>query len=141
LNDTAITLSCFNSLQLIGSDVSTCDKSTDQWRPLSYCTCPLGSVDHVRISSINETSGRYTCDEILSLSGHGVLTCDRRSATWSSPSCQCKAPTIDNGDVQTENQTEFHFTCNFGFELVGESTIYCDTTKGIRTTPTCTSYL
>jgi len=138
-NDTTITLSCNNSLKLIGSSVSTCNESTDQWSPLPYCTCPLSSLDHVRISPINETFSSYTCDQSLGLTGQGVLTCNRQSANWSSPSCQCK-PTIDNGDVQSEDETEFHFTCPVGFELVGESTIYCDTTKGIRTAPTCTSY-
>ena len=140
LNDTTIIFSCNNSLQLIGSNVSTCDESTDKWSPLPYCTCPLRSLNHVNISRINVTSSSYTCDGSLGLFGQGVLTCDLQSANWSSPSCQCKDPTIDNGDVQIENQTKFHFTCNFGFELVGESAINCDTTKGIRTAPMCTSY-
>jgi Sushi repeat (SCR repeat) len=137
-NDTTITLSCNKSLKLIGSSVSTCDESTDQWSPLPYCTCPLSSLDHVRISPINETSSSYTCDQSLGLTGQGVLTCDRQSANWSSPSCKCEAPTIDNGDVQIEDETEFHFTCHVGFDLVGPSNVTCPPTKGIRTAlPTC----
>ena len=136
LNDTTIIFSCNNSLQLIGSNVSTCDESTDQWNPLPYCTCPLPSLDHIRSSPINETSSSYTCDGSLGLTGQGVLTCDLQSANWSSPSCQCK-PTMDNGNVKIVNQTEFHFTCNFGFELVGPTNATCFPTKGIRALPTC----
>ena len=129
INDTHFAFSCRNSRQLmVGSSERTCEKLNDTYGVLPYCTGPLPEIDHVRISSINETASVYACNESLNLTGNGYLFLDVESRTWSTPSCQCKPPKIDNGHVKTENGTEF--VCDFPYSL---SEGHCDTTNGTWT--------